>query len=186
MGGLDPVRLREYIDEYERREPFARVEDDRLATLPAAFAEGTYLWKDIEWIVRWYCRRPLDGRGAAEEAAFRENDMAAIRDAIESTLAADTIPERIHSLSRLAGVDVPIATAMLQFMDPLRFAVITERSWNALYDMGLVDELFHTPVDAPRYVRYLRECTDLATEADVTVAAVERALWRIGADTAQL
>lgn len=174
--------IQEALDAYPKHAVFARVEDDRLETLPDAFRDGTHLWKDVEWVVRWYCRRPLDAHDRASEEAFRENGMDAVNAAIEQARTAADIPERIAALTTLRGVDVPIASAFLQFIDPESYAAIDERVWAALREAGAIDQPYPSSVQIEMYDTFLRECHGLAASTDLRVVDVARALWVLGAN----
>lgn len=180
MAGIDAQTLRERHREYLDREGLAVVEDDRLETLPAAFADGSYLWKDCEWIVRWYLRRPLESGSRPEEDAFRGNRMNEIESAVDDAVDAESTAERLEALLALDGVDVRIASAFLQFMDPERYAAIDEPCWDALVAAGDLEEPYPDPVRPSDYERYLAACREHADQADLRVVDVGRALWRLG------
>lgn len=182
MGTIVPETVEDALDRYPEHAVFAQVEDDRLETLPAAFRDGSYLWKDVEWVVRWYCRRPLDGHDRSAEEEFRENDMGSIENAIERVQTAEDIPERISVLTELEGVDVPIASAFLQFIDPDSFAAIDRRAWRTLDENGAVQTTYPSVVTVDVYETYLRECHGIAATADVPVVDVGRALWVMDVD----
>lgn len=184
MTGLDPALLHECVAAYDAKEPFARVEDERLETMPDAFAEGSYLWKDVEWIVRWYCRRPLESGSRPAEEAFRTNGMDEIRSAIDAAKEADDPAGAIEALLALEGVNVPIASAFLQFMSPERYAVIDERSWSALVDAGELTAPYPDTLVPADYERYLMACRRVGETAELRPVDVARALWRLGADDA--
>lgn len=177
MPTLDGATLMDALARYPRSAAFARVEDDRLYSLPAAFRDGSYLWKDVEWIVRWYCRRPRAPYDRAAEEAFRENAMDAIRDAIAGVFAADDVDDRVETLTALTGVDVPIASAFLQYIDPASFAAIDPRVWGALARAGRLDGSYPDPPDAAEYRAFLRACHGLAVAGDLRPVDVARALW---------
>lgn len=177
MAGIDIEELTDALDRYDRYAVFAQVEDDRLETLPEAFRDGSFLWKDVEWVVRWYCRRPLDGHDRSAEEALRDNSMDEINEAIDTVRAAESIAERIASLTELEGVDVPVGSAILQFVDPESFAAIDRRTWRALVDAGAVDEAYPDRVTLDTYETYLRECHGLAALAELNLVEVARALW---------
>lgn len=177
MTGIDVEELAGALERYDRHAVFAQVENDRLENLPDAFQRGSYLWRDIEWIVRWYCRRPLAGHDRSAERALRENGMGEIEEAIDAVLAADSIGARVGTLTDLAGVDVPIASAILQFVEPESFAAIDRRTWRSLVDLGALAAPYPDPVTVEDYETYLRECHGLAAMADISLVEVARALW---------
>ena len=180
MSGIDADTVRERNEEYLAREPLAVVEDDRLDTMPDAFRDGTFLWKDCEWIVRWYLRRPLDGQSKPQETEFRHNRMRAIESAIDETVAADSIESRLGALLALDGVDVPIASAFLQFIEPESYAAIAEPCWDALVRAGELSGDYPDPVRPSAYRQYLESCRDLAAQAELRTVDIGRALWRLG------
>lgn len=177
MTTIDGESLRDALERYPEHAVFARVEEDRLETLPEAFRDDDYLWKDAEWVVRWYCRRPLDPHDRAAESAFRDNDMGAIRATIEGLEDDSGVVERIESLTALAGVDVPIASAFLQFADPENFTVIDRRCWNTLRRHDRLETSYPADPTGEDYARFLRECHGIAATADLRLVDVGRALW---------
>ncbi len=180
MTELTSDRLQTAAAAYRERQPFYRVEADRLETLPKAFAEGSYLWKDVEWVVRWYARRPLTGEHREPEAAFRENDMGAVERAIDACLAAEGATDKLNALLALAGVDVPIGTAFLQYMDPERYLVMGQPEWQVLREAGRLRYPWPDTVTPADYEAFLVTCQELASEHDLSLLAVGRALWQCG------
>ena len=179
METLGPQRLRDAAATYDEREPFERVEQERLDTLPDAFADGSYLWKDAEWVVRWYARRPLDGRHQAREARFRDNAMAAIESAIDAAQAADDPVDAVNAMIALDGVDVPVASAFLYFMDPERFIPASAHTWRLLAGAGLLAHDWPDAVTPSDYVRFLEACRSLASTTGISLVEVERGLWQL-------
>ena len=182
MSGIDAETLRARYEEYLASEAFAVVEEDRLATLPEAFQDGSYLWKDCEWIVRWYLRRPLDGQSNPQEETFRHNRMREIETAIDEAIAVETLEARFEALLALDGVDVPLASAFLQFIDPDSYTAIAEPCWDALVLHGDLSGDYPDPVRPSAYRQYLESCRDLAEQADLRTVDIGRALWRLGRD----
>ena len=179
MKTLSTSIIREAAAEYERTEPFYVVESDRLETMPTAFADGSFVWKDAEWVVRWFGRRALDGTVHPAEAAFRENDSESIRRAIHTAVRADDVSAAVSSLTALAGVDVPIASAFLQYIDPVSYLVCCEPMWNALREHDELASRYPDPVGIDEYKRYLDTCRAIAADRDVDLLSLSRALWRL-------
>lgn len=179
MPTLEAPDIRRAAGAYAKEHPLARVEDDRLETLPDAFYEGTFHWKDAEWVVRWWSRRELDGGSRDRERPFRRNEMAALETAIESVVGTDALQARLEYLTSLEGVDVELASAFLQFIDPADYAVIDRRSWTVLANANRVTGEFPTPVDEATYERFLTSCRDLSRNTLCPVIDIGRALWWI-------
>ena len=174
--------VEEKAREYERREPLFAIEQDNIETFPAAFADGSFTWKDAEWVVWWYYRRflgefPHDERRTVEET-FRKNEFETVRDVIETVQQADDPATKARNLTTLDGVDVPIASAFLFFMSPERYIVVGEREWGVLCE---ADELgaYPAPPSIPEYVRYLETSRKVAERFDCGLWGLYRALWRL-------
>jgi hypothetical protein len=181
---LDSQLVREKSEEYERREPLYLVERDRLDTMPTAFADGDFVWKDVEWIVRWYYRRDL-GRSPHEERAaaenrFRENDWETVQSVLAAAVDAPDARTAVERLRQLTGVTVPVASAVLHYVDPGRYVVVDERPWSVLYDRGELAEPYPDPPSVDAYLAYLERCRETAADLGVDLQTVYRALWRLG------
>ncbi|MFB6122228.1 MAG: hypothetical protein ABEJ78_02055 [Haloferacaceae archaeon] len=178
----------EMADEYERREPFYAVERERLATLPTAFDEGPMVRRDVEWVVRWYFRRDRtgspSGRRERVEAAFGDNDAAELEATLDAVHDADGDRDRLARLETLAGVDVAVASAILQYVDPDRYLAVDARLWSVLRAAGHLDGPYPAPPSRADYERFVTTCRTLADRFDVDLQTLYRALWRLSADRA--
>lgn len=130
---LTASTVRATAADYREHEPLYPVEQEQLETLPAALESGTYGWRDLEWIVRWYYRRSLGDVAHTErraaEAAFRRNDFESVQAALEAVIATEpaNVGARLERLTALKGVDVPVASAFLFVLEPERYIVVGER-----------------------------------------------------------
>lgn len=169
--------------EYEAEEPLYAVEAEQLDGLPGAFASGNYGWRDAAWVVRWHFRRHLgdypDDRRRDREEAFGRNDFEAVREAIGDAITAGGTAEKVERLTDLAGVDVPVASAFLQFVDPERFVVVGEREWAVLEEAGELSDPYPAPPSAREYATYVEACRSLADRIGCDLVTVHRAIWRL-------
>lgn len=169
-------RIREAAREYPEQDGVDFEEEKRqLELLPVAFAEGSWTWEDLEWIVRWKSHRALP--------AFRDNDTELAEDTVRRALERRSVVEKIDTLQdNLHGVGVPVASSLLLFMDPTTYTVVDVKAWDALRAAGHLEaELSETPT-VDEYLTYLGICHSLANEVDVELRALDRALWVIGGD----
>ncbi|ELY34919.1 hypothetical protein [Halalkalicoccus jeotgali] len=175
--------IEEKVAEYEREEPFYPVEQEGIETYPAAFAAGEFGFRDAEWVVQWYYRRYL-GAGNREaragEAHFGENGRGAVREAVIAAANAAGIEDAIGHLSGLEGVDVAVASAFLQFIDPERYVAVDGRTWGALSEAGELDDPYPESLSIEEYRRFLDTCRAVAEDASIDCWTLYRALWRLG------
>lgn len=181
---LTRSRVDRAADEYAAAQPLYAVEAEHRELLPGTLRGGEYGWRDVEWVVRWYYRRllgayPDDERREAEDA-FRDNDFEAVLDAVAAAVEADETRARLDALTALAGVDVPVASAFLQFLFPDRYVVVGEREWAVLRATGVLEAAYPDPPTAAHYERYLDRCRTLADRFDCDLWTLYRALWVLG------
>lgn len=183
MVELTRSTLNELVSAYAEEEPFHLVERDRLETLPSAVRDDQLVWKDAEWIVRWYFRRHLDGELADErrtvEARFRDNPWDAVRAAMVTARTTDDLDERLAHLTDLEGIDVPVASAFLSFIDPERDPVMGPREWRGLRVAHELRRDYPARPSVADYATFRRRCRTLADRLGVDLVAVQRALWRL-------
>jgi hypothetical protein len=120
--------------------------------------------KDIYIIFEWKTRN----RGVSR---LRENEG---KDILDALLAATTAPDErtaVETLTRLSGVGVPVASAILTAIHPDRYTVIDFRALEALGTNTKNRSL-------PFYLRYLRYCRETAERYGVRLRQLDRALWQ--------
>lgn len=181
---LTSALVTERAAEYEREEPFYGVEQVNAESFPSVFRNGEFTWRDAMWVVRWYYRRflgaELESERRAAESAFRENEYDEVADAFEAVFDAGGDAERVRRLLSLEGVDVPVASAYLQFVLPAEYVVVGEREWGALVAADRLTAPYPPSPSVDAYRRYLEACRDLAEELDVGHWTLYRGLWRLG------
>lgn len=169
-------RIREAAQAYPEQDGVDIEEEERqLELLPVAFAEGSWTWGDLEWIVGWKSKRTLPD--------FKDNDQDLAEDTVRRALERRSVRQKVDTLQdNLDGVGVPVASALLLFMDPTAYTVIDEKAGGALRDGGHVDaKLSETPT-VDEYLTYLGVCHALANEVDVELRTLDRALWVMGGE----
>jgi hypothetical protein len=173
-------RAEEYTDE----EPLYPVEEEAIETYPAAFGENEFGWRDVEWVVQWHYRRFLgtypEKEHRAGEKQFGENEFSEVRAVIADVVASTDLDEQIGCLTALEGVDLPVASAFLQFIDPERYMVVDGRTWGVLREAGELDEPYSDPPSVEEYREFIRACRRIGEDLDVDLWTLYRALWRLG------
>jgi hypothetical protein len=69
---------------------------------------------------------------------YERNPAARVREASRAALRAGIERRRIEALTRLRGVSVPVASAILTLIDPRRYGVLDIRVWQLLERLGAV------------------------------------------------
>ena len=100
-----------------------------------------------------------------------ENGDGEIADALSLACAANTERAAISVLCGLTGVDTPVASAILTWINPERYTVIDFRALEALGN-----ETNDRTVNF--YLCYLSACRRLAKEHGVSLRNLDRALWQ--------
>lgn len=171
------------VEAYPDTQPLAGVEADHLEMLPSTLESGSYGRRDVEWIVQWYYRRFLGDYPDAErreaEDAFGDNEFDDIQVVIDGALECETTRAKLERLTALAGVDVSVATAFLQFLDPKTYMVLSESEWQSLRRCGELSREYPSPPSPTDYDRYLQVCRSVADRCDCALQTLYRALWQI-------
>ncbi len=176
----------EAVDEYPDVQPLAAVEVEHLELLPATLERGGYGWRDPEWVVQWYYRRFLgaypDAERRAAEDAYGENTYEEVHAAIDGAIDAGDTEAKLRHLTSLEGVDVPVASAFLQFMDPEAYVAVGERTWSALHEAGELDAPYPDPPSVPEYERFLTASRAVSERCGCSLWDLYRAAWVLGRD----
>lgn len=181
---LSPDAVAVLAEEYPDEQPLAAVEDDHRELLPETLRAGEYGRRDVEWIVQWYFRRFLgrypDAERRAVEERFGDNEYEALETAIDGALEAESTAAKLEALTALAGVDVPVGTAFLQYLDPERYLVMSAREWGVLREHGELEAPYPEAPETTDYKRYLGRCRELARRCECELWTCYRALWLLG------
>jgi hypothetical protein len=141
-------------------------DDDRKAfEAGRRIAAGARARDDFLAIFEWKTR----GRGRSRPA--RNTDLE-IADALDLAIAARTERAALAVLTGLSGVDVPVASAILTVVDPVRFTIVDFR---ALWSLG-VERVVYYPIGF--YLEYLDACRRIAADAATDLRSLDRALWQ--------
>lgn len=181
---LTAAQVNSLAEKYMSVEPLAAVEQEHIEMLPETFAGEEYGRRDVEWVVQWYFRRYLgaypDKERRETEERFRDNDFSVVLETL-ATVAdrRDETAENLHLLCELSGVDVPVASAFLQFTHPDRYVALDSRLWKIL---GECDELAGPYPEEPTresYRRFDDACQRLTAQLAVDPWTLYRGLWRL-------
>lgn len=111
---------------------------------------------------------------------IRSNLPSRIRAATRSALAARSEQRRLESLLELDGVSVPMASALLMFIDPKRYGVIDIRVWQLLHEAGVVTKNARgAGFSFENWHQYLIILRDFARKFRVSARDIERTLFAV-------
>jgi hypothetical protein len=126
---------------------------------------GFYRREDFLVVVGW--------KSARSVPMARRNSSA---DVMQATCAAlDPVDERSRMvwLTRLAGVGVPVGSALLHFAMPDRYPILDYR---ALESLG--ERTRRSQYSVSFWLRYVDRCQHLARAAGVSIRELDKALWQ--------
>jgi thermostable 8-oxoguanine DNA glycosylase len=158
---------------YPKKEDMYDEEVEQLESLPTVFKEGTWSREDLEWIIEWKVgvfTKPILKH-------LRKNDDEEIQAKVEEAIHEPDIRSKVEALTSLNGIGVPVASAILMFIDEDRFTVIDERAWNILQETKYISQELSEDPDVDEYLIYLGACWTLANEYDVSLRTLDRVLW---------
>jgi thermostable 8-oxoguanine DNA glycosylase len=160
---------------YAKEEDLYEEEVARVESLPTSFEKGEWSHEDLEWIIEWkvgvFTKPTLKH--------LRKNDDEEIQARIEEAVHESSIRTKVEALTSLTGIGVPVASAILLFVNPNRFTVIDERAWNVLQQTGYLSQDLSDDPTVEEYLLYLGTCWALANEYDVTLRTLDMALWAL-------
>ena len=119
----------------------------------------------LETIINWKSSRP--------KTLIMNNDPHDIRDALRVACAAPRDRTAVAVLCGLHGVGVPMASAFLTAINPLRFTII---DWRALKALAVKKSV----VTIDDYLEYLAYCRTQAERIEFSLRDLDRALWVVG------
>ncbi len=169
--------IEQKMNDYE--DPIFEEELEQLDALPELFSNGKWTQDDLEWIIKWKVGTAFEKPTLRH---IRSNSDEQIRQAIETAVNARTVGDKVNALTSIKGVGVPVASAILLFINPNRYTVIDVRAWGALHEMGYVDQELSDNPSVEEYLIYLGSCWTLANEYDVSLRTLDMALWALGGD----
>lgn len=110
---------------------------------------------------------------------YSKNHESTIQAAVCAALSTRSERKRLDCLTRLKGVNIPMASAILTLTNPKRYGVIDIRVWQLLYTMRSVSaKPSGTNFTFKNWYHYLRKLRYLARKFNVPVRTVERTLFR--------
>lgn len=121
-------------------------------------------------VLRWKSPRPL--------RFYEQNTESEIKEITGAAFATDNESLKIHTLTALAGVNYPSASAILMFYDRTKYPVLDIRVWQQLYKAKLVDgNARGQNFTLKQWNVYLTVIRKLAKDLGLTPRQVEKRLF---------
>lgn len=110
---------------------------------------------------------------------YSKNTEKTIQTAVCTALTTRSERKKLDCLTKLKGVNIPMASAILTLTNPQRYGVIDIRVWQLLYAMRSVySKPSGTNFTFKNWYHYLRKLRYLAKKFGLPVRTVERTLFR--------
>jgi hypothetical protein len=150
----------------ELADRFSYAKDDRgcLAAGAAAVARGHYTRDELILICMWKTERSKGKVASNSETDVQFATARAMRSRDEA--------RRLESLTDLAGVGVPTASALLYFAFPADYPILDVR---ALESLG---QRARTAYPTSFWTDYVLACRRMAGELKVSIRILDKALWQ--------
>ena len=128
-----------------------------------------------------YCKNSKEEVIKISRVAFSINDVLTKLKKMKKLEEMEKIKEemekiKIDVLTKLKGVGIPVASAILMLTDPSNYGVIDRRAWEVLYLYGKVQSKKKS-FSSNDWVTYLKILRELAQEFKVTPRDIERTLY---------
>ncbi|HML10349.1 MAG TPA: hypothetical protein VK432_05770 [Stellaceae bacterium] len=162
-------QIKSQISQLAKITPWKKIDDDAIEA-GKRIRNGEFTKSNLKVIYEW---KNGDSRfyKSKLEPMFDSNSPQEIESVLKTVNTADTSVAAINALSRLKGIKIPTASAILAHLYPERFTVTDIRALNAL---GVRD------IEVAFYLLYNQFCLDLAKNYGVSVRDLDRALWQLG------
>ncbi|ELZ66078.1 hypothetical protein C457_14900 [Haloferax prahovense DSM 18310] len=145
-----------------------KLENRLLSSLPSKFENSSWGMNDMMDIMSWM--RP------ALKNHFSQNSHSDVQNAVRRATKATDVSDKIEALNEIYGVRTKVASAILMYMDPDDFSVMTNPSLIGLRDNGYSVPAPSDNPSADEYAQYLDECRSIASQNNVSLRTLDRAM----------
>lgn len=152
---------RQYVEQEPKEKNIEK--ENRALDAGQRIREGEYGTDNLMMIVEWKSPRP--------KPLVRANPNEDVEDALRTMVDCEDDRTCVASLTKLRGVQVPMASAILTAFNPNRFTVIDVRALETLGARQPSPTIDH-------YLVYLEFCRGTAKKLGVSLRDFDRALWQ--------
>jgi hypothetical protein len=130
------------------------------------FKQGYLKRSQFLEICLWKSRRP--------KSRYKRNSEEQVIKATQKSFQERDERQKIKSLTKLKGVDIPTASAILSIVEPNRYPIIDIRCVTALRDLKLIT---WKTITASSWIKYLTVVKTLAQRHNKTPRQIEKGLF---------
>ncbi len=141
--------------------------------------QGFYSKKDFEIVCGWKTPRQKNNHRKNTSSEIRKQTKAAFA-LIGNKLPVDCDKERqcILELTKLHGVGIPTASALLSVAFPKSYGIIDIRLWETLWCLGIIkDDKKRSDIHITQWIQAITLYRRIAKEHNVTVRRFEYSLF---------
>lgn len=126
---------------------------------------------ELEAICKWKSARAIQ--------RIKSNTASAIRVATSTALRTRSERRRLETLTKLNGVSVPMASAILMLLNPKRYGVIDIRVWQLMHKVGAVTKNYSgVKLTFQNWYQYLMIIRYFAKKFDTSARLIELTLFK--------
>lgn len=162
--------IRELASKYDKENHEEKVKEDAiLKCIKASGSPPTNLTKPVLIkIAEW--------KAARTKGYICTNDPKYVEEVIRESLKTDNERLRLEILTLLNGVGTRMASAILHFCFPERYAVMDWRAWESLTKLGKITGKIEDTYES--YNKYNDVCQGIAKQFHVSLRTLDKALWQ--------
>ena len=163
LGGIQVSRLRDlyHLEAYLFHQVSLRFAEEQTLTPFDFFA--IILWKSNR--VKTKVRKGLADAGMRVQTLMGH------------VARAHAPEEKVKLLTRIDGIGIRIASAILAVCYPSQFTVLDYRAWDTLTSCKVAGLPRSIPATPAAYVQYCEACIGLAEKVGISLRDLDRALW---------
>lgn len=120
--------------------------------------------------------RIAEWKAARTKGWIRANDPEYVEEVTRVSLTTDNERLRLEILTLLEGVSTRMASAVLYFCFPERYAVMDWRAWKSLAELGKITGEIEDTYES--YKKYNDVCRGIARQLHVSLRTLDKALWQ--------
>jgi hypothetical protein len=134
--------------------------------------EGTLSSYDFFAIVIWKANRTKTKIKEGLKASG--NEVGAL---MQEVSRGETLKAKVEALTRVWGIGLAMASAILTVCYPEQFTILDTRAWKTLQGKPVPDLPERFPATSEEYIQYCEACRKFAAERHLSLRNLDRALW---------